>query len=145
MVVVIQRVKKANCIVNDKIISEIDKGIVLLIGFSKDDEIYKCEKIAKKILNLRIFEDENKKMNKNICAVEGSILAISQFTLTADINNGNRPSFDSCMEPNKAKVLYDYFVNYLKCQNIIVKTGIFGAYMQINISNDGPVTFVLNS
>ncbi len=143
MIVVLQRVKYSSCEVDGKIISEINCGLLLLVGFAKDDDHNKCEKLAKKILNLRIFEDENGRMNKNILAVNGSILAISQFTLTANIYNGNRPSFDTCLEAEKAKNLYHYFIKYLKSQNIEVKEGVFGAYMKINILNDGPVTFIL--
>ncbi len=145
MVIVAQRVSHASCEVNGKIISEIDNGLVLLIGFSKTDDYSICEKLSKKLLKLRIFEDENGKMNKNIFDSKGSILAISQFTLTADIKKGNRPSFDTCMQPEKAKELYQYFIKLIENENILIKTGIFGEYMKIKILNDGPVTFILRS
>lgn len=145
MVIIIQRVNFASCTVNGKIISKIEKGLVIFIGVSKDDDYKKCEKLVKKIVNLRIFEDENGKMNNNIFQVNGSILAISQFTLVSDINRGNRPSFDSCMQPEKAKDIYNYFVKLLKEEKITVEEGIFGEHMIINIYNDGPVTFILEN
>lgn len=145
MVIVLQRVNFASCTVNDKEVSQIKKGFLLLAGFSKEDNEASCEKLAKKIINLRIFSDENDKMNKNIISVNGSIMVISQFTLASDINSGNRPSFDSCMEPEKAQILFDYFVSILKNYNIDIKRGIFGEYMKIRLENDGPVTFVLKS
>lgn len=145
MIVVIQRVNFASCEVDDKIVSQINKGLLIFVGFSKEDNKSICEKLSKKLLNLRIFEDENGKMNKNIFQVNGSILVISQFTLTANILNGNRPSFDTCMNPKDAKELYDYFINILKDHNINIQQGVFGEYMKINLINDGPVTFVLNS
>ncbi|MFN3411050.1 MAG: D-aminoacyl-tRNA deacylase [Exilispira sp.] len=145
MVIVIQRVNFASCEVDGKIISKIEKGLVIFIGVSKDDDYKKCEKLVKKIVNLRIFEDENGKMNKNIFNANGSILVISQFTLASDINRGNRPSFDSCMQPDKAKDIYNYFVKLLKEEKINVEEGVFGEHMIINIYNDGPVTFVMDN
>lgn len=145
MVVVIQRVNFASCEVDSKIVSNINKGLLLFVGFSKEDNKTICEKLSKKLLNLRIFEDENGKMNKSIFQVNGSILVISQFTLTANILNGNRPSFDTCMNPNDAKQLYEYFIKILKEQNLNIQQGVFGEYMKINLLNDGPVTFILDS
>ncbi|MCR4422150.1 MAG: D-tyrosyl-tRNA(Tyr) deacylase [Spirochaetales bacterium] len=145
MIVVLQRVKFASCEVAGKIVSAIDKGILLLVGISKEDDFDSSEKIIKKIVNLRIFEDENYKMNNNIFQANGEILVISQFTLTANIKNGNRPSFDSCMEPQKAKEIFENFIIKLKQHKINVKEGVFGEHMIINIVNDGPVTFVLDS
>lgn len=145
MVIVLQRVKFASCEVEGSIISKIDKGFLLLIGIQKEEDEKSFEKLAKKIVNLRVFEDENGKMNKNIFQVDGEILAISQFTLAADIKNGNRPSFDTCMDPTNAKKIYENFIKILKMQNIKVKEGVFGAHMEINLINDGPVTFVIDS
>ncbi len=145
MVVVLQRVDFASCEVDKKIISKIDKGLVLLIGFDLEDNETIVEKLAKKILNMRVFEDDKGKMNKNIFDIKGSILAISQFTLCANVKNGNRPSFDTCMQPAKANELYEYFIKVLKNQDIIVEKGSFGEHMIINIINNGPVTFILNS
>ncbi|HPC38227.1 MAG TPA: D-aminoacyl-tRNA deacylase [Exilispira sp.] len=145
MVIVLQRVKFASCEVEGNLISKIDKGFLLLIGIQKEEDEKSFEKLAKKIVNLRVFEDENGKMNKNIFQVDGEILAISQFTLAADIKNGNRPSFDTCMNPTNAKQIYENFIKILKMQNIKVKEGVFGAHMEINLINDGPVTFVIDS
>jgi len=145
MVIVLQRVRFASCEVDGKIVSEIGNGFLLLVGIAKEDDFNSSEKMIKKIVNLRIFEDENNKMNKNIFQVNGEILVISQFTLTANTKNGNRPSFDSCMEPQKAKEMFDDFIKKLKQHKINVKEGVFGEHMIINIVNDGPVTFVLDS
>ncbi len=144
MRVVLQRVKKANCIVEGEVVSEINKGYLLLVGFTHNDNLEKVNKMAKKIANLRVFEDEAGKMNLSIKSVDGSILAISQFTLYADPASGNRPSFIDAMKPVAANELYEEFVKILNNEyQIITKKGVFGADMELNPVCDGPVTISL--
>lgn len=143
MKVVVQRCKTAKCIIDNKIVGQIDHGYMLLVGFTHNDNIEVIDKMVKKIINLRIFEDEQGKMNKNILQVNGSILSISQFTLYANTNEGNRPSFSNAMKPDLASNLYNIFNAKLKENNIHVECGIFGADMQIDFVNDGPVTIIL--
>lgn len=142
MRVIVQRCKNAQCIIENNVYSEIDFGYVLLVGFTKTDNIDNINKMIKKIINLRIFEDENGKMNLNIKQVNGSILSISQFTLYANPNDGNRPSFTDALEGSKSIVLYEKF-NELLSHELPVKTGIFGAEMDINFTNNGPCTILL--
>lgn len=143
MKAVIQKVKKASVTVEGKIVGEINKGILVFFGLEKGDTKEKCDFAAKKIASLRIFNDEDGKMNKSIEDVKGSILAVSQFTLAGSIKKGRRPSFDNAMAPNEAKPLFQYFVEKLKEQNLPVETGIFQEYMEVSLINDGPVTFIL--
>ena len=143
MKLVIQRVKSAKVEVEDRIVSEIDKGFLVFIGITHEDNKEIADYLVKKMCNLRIFEDENNKMNKNIKEVEGELLIVSQFTLYANCKKGNRPSFTETMEPNKANELYEYFCEKTKKENIKVKKGIFGADMQISLKNNGPVTIIL--
>ncbi len=141
MKVTLQRVSYANCIVDNIKVSEISKGLMLLVGFTHNDTIENVKKMAKKIANLRIFEDENGKMNLSIKDVKGEILAISQFTLYADTTSGNRPSFVNSMKPDSALELYKEFVAILNNEyNISTKMGVFGAHMYLNPICDGPVT-----
>ena len=143
MRVTIQKVQYANCIVDNQLVSEINSGYMLLIGFTHDDSIEKVEKACKKIANLRIFEDELGKMNLSIKDVNGSILAISQFTLYADSTKGNRPSFINAARPEVAEPLYEYFCSECEKNGIHVEKGIFGADMKVSLLNDGPVTIVM--
>lgn len=145
MRVVVQRVKYSSCTVDNKLISSIDKGFMLLIGFKENDTIDDIEKLLKKVTGLRIFEDEFGKMNKSLLDVNGSILAISQFTLYADCKHGNRPSFTEAMKFDKASSFYDLFCERLLSMGYNVKKGIFGADMKIELLNDGPVTILLDS
>ena len=145
MRVVVQRVKYSSCIVENKLISSIDKGFMLLIGFKENDTEAEMEKLLKKVIGLRIFEDEFGKMNKSLLDVNGSILAISQFTLYADCKHGNRPSFTEAMKFDKASQYYDLFCERLRELGFDVKKGIFGADMKIELLNDGPVTILLDS
>lgn len=143
MKVVIQRVKYATVNVEGKTVGKIDKGLLLFVGIgNKDDELI-VDKLVKKVCNLRIFEDENQKMNKSIKDIDGELLVVSQFTLYADCKKGNRPSFVDACEPQKANELYEYFKN--KCAEEVkhVECGIFGADMKIELLNDGPVTIIL--
>ncbi len=144
MKVVVQRSKKSKVTINNKVNGSIDKGYVLLVGFTHGDTTDIVDKMINKILNLRIFEDENDKMNLSIKDINGSILSISQFTLYADTKKGNRPSFINAMKPDEASKLYDYFNQELS-KYIEVNTGIFGSDMKVEIYNDGPVTIILDS
>lgn len=144
MKVVLQRSKNSKVTINNKLNGEIDKGYVLLVGFTDGDNEEIIDKMIKKIINLRVFEDENEKMNLSILDIGGSILSISQFTLYADSTKGNRPSFIKAMNPTEASKLYDLFNEKLR-KFIKVETGIFGSDMKVEIYNDGPVTIILDS
>ena len=144
MRVVIQRCKNASVKVNDKIIGKIDKGYLLFVGFTNGDNENVIKKMAKKIVNLRIFEDKNDKMNLSLKEVNASILSVSQFTLYAKLN-GRRPSFTDALNYNDAKKLYEYFNLELEKQDVKVENGIFGADMKVNLLNDGPVTIIIDS
>ena len=143
MKAVIQRSNKSSVSINEKIVSEIDNGLVVLVGFTENDTIEDIKYLAKKIINLRIFDDENHIMNKSIKDTGGSILSISQFTLYADTSKGNRPSYIKALKSEEANRLYELFNEELKSYNIPIKTGVFGAEMVVNITNDGPVTIVI--
>lgn len=144
MRVVVQRSKKSSVSVDNKLISEIEYGLVLLVGFTDGDTKEDIDYIIRKIINLRIFDDENGVMNKSILDTKGSILSISQFTLYADTKKGNRPSYIKAMKGEEASILYDLFNEKLN-KYVPTKPGIFGANMQINILNDGPITILLDS
>tara|TARA_B100001142_G_C13939767_1_gene502732 strand:+ start:177 stop:620 length:444 start_codon:yes stop_codon:yes gene_type:complete len=144
MKLVIQRVLKAKVFIDKKIYSSIDHGILLLVGFEKNDEKLNFDYYIKKILNLRIFNDANNKMNKSLIDVQGSILVVSQFTLLANTKKGNRPSFIKAAEPSLAKNLYDELIKKLKNYEINVEKGRFGAQMFLDFINDGPVTIIMD-
>lgn len=144
MKVLVQRSKNSKVTINEKINGEIDHGYVLLVGFTNGDNEIIIDKMINKILNLRIFEDENEKMNLSILDTNGSILSISQFTLYANTKEGRRPSFTNALNPTEASKLYDLFNKKLK-EKIHTETGIFGADMKVEIYNDGPVTIMLDS
>lgn len=144
MKVTIQRVSSASCVVNNQLINKIDHGYMLLIGFTHNDTLENVNKMCKKIANLRVFEDQNDKMNLSIKDVNGSILAISQFTLYADCNGGNRPSFVDSMRPDPANELYLKMIDILNNEyQIPTFGGVFGAHMYLNPICDGPVTINL--
>ena len=142
MRVVVQRVKRASCTIDGEVYSKIDTGYLLLVGFTHNDSVKEVKYLAKKIAGLRIFEDENGKMNLSLKAVGGKILSISQFTLYADTKDGNRPAFINAMKPDMALELYDLFNEELRSYDIEVYTGIFGSDMKIDLLNDGPVTII---
>ena len=144
MRVLVQRSLNSSVSVDGKVIGSIDRGLVLLVGFTEGDNIEKIDYLVKRVLNLRIFDDENGIMNKSILDVGGSILSISQFTLYADTKKGNRPSYINALGGEKAIKLYDEFNKKLS-EFIHVETGEFGADMKVNILNDGPVTILLES
>lgn len=142
---VIQRVLNASLFVEGKKISNIGKGAIIFLGVGEEDQESDAQKLALKISKLRIYEDENGKMNKNINDYGGEILLVSQFTLYADCKNGNRPSFTQAKNPKEAKELYFKVQKLLENENIAVKIGVFGADMKIEVLNDGPVTIILDS
>ena len=139
----IQRVSHASVTINGEVYSKIEKGILALLGVEKGDLYENAQKLADKIINLRIFEDENGKMNKSLNDINGEMLIVSQFTLCGDCKKGTRPSFDKAETPQKANELYEEFVNIVKNAKILVGTGKFGAKMDVELVNDGPVTFLL--
>lgn len=142
---VIQRVLNASCTVNNEIIGKIDNGLCVFIGVSDSDNKSIADKMIKKLINMRIFSDENDKINLSLLDVSGSLLLISQFTLYADCRKGNRPSFTDAGSPEYANQLYEYIIEQCKKEIPIVETGEFGAAMKINLENDGPFTIVLDS
>lgn len=142
---VIQRVTEASCKVDNKIIGEIENGFCVLIGISNEDNKEIADKMIKKLIGMRIFEDENGKTNLALSDVKGSLLLISQFTLYADCKKGNRPSFTNAGNPELANQLYEYIIEKCKEQVPNVQTGSFGADMKISLINDGPFTIVLDS
>ena len=145
MIAVIQRCLSSSVRIDNKKISEISYGLMVLLGICIDDKEKDAEYVAKKIQTLRIFNDENRKMNLSIKDVKGSILVVSQFTLCANIKKGSRPSFINAAPPLIGKRLYDYFILYLKDTGAEVHTGEFGADMNVELINQGPATFIIDS
>ena len=143
MKVLVQRVLSSSVEVDNKIVGQINKGLMLLVGFTDSDTDKEIDYMVDKIINLRIFDDENGVMNKSLIDVNGSILSISQFTLYADTRKGRRPSYIKALNGDKAILLYDKFNNKLKEENIKVETGISGADMKVSLINDGPITIML--
>lgn len=143
MKVLIQRVLSSDVKIDGEIVSKIGKGILALVGIEKGDTREQVEKLAKKVVNLRIFPDENDKMNLSLVDVHGEMLIVSQFTLCGDCKKGTRPSFDKSAPPDIANELYEYFVSQVKTYGIKTGTGKFGAMMKVSLINDGPVTFML--
>ena len=141
MKALIQRVKRASVTIEGELFSAINSGILVFLGVEKNDEKENAEKLAQKIVNLRIFEDENEKMNLSLKDVNGEMLVVSQFTLCGDCKKGTRPSFDKAANPDLAVDLYEYFIKCIEDNNIPVKTGKFRAMMDVELINDGPVTF----
>ncbi len=145
MRVLIQRVKSAEVVVQGQDIAAIKQGLLIFVGVGKDDGMEDVEQMAKKVANLRIFEDEKGKMNINVQQLNGEILSVPQFTLYADTRKGNRPGFDSSAKPEMAKEYWKRFNRSLREYYIDVKEGVFGAHMEVGLINDGPVTIWLDS
>lgn len=144
MKVVLQRVSNASVRVQNSEIANIDQGLLLLVGIHEEDSREQMEWLCNKILKLRIFDDENGKMNWSVMDVGGELLIVSQFTLYGDYEQGNRPSYMAAAKPEKAEKLYDQMIEYMEEESELnVETGHFGAYMEVDLCNDGPVTFVL--
>lgn len=142
---VVQRVTSARVLIDGKEHSRIDAGILVLLGVEKDDTPEDAQLLARRITELRIFEDEAGKMNRSILETRGQILAVSQFTLLGDCRKGRRPSFDAAAPPEIARTLYQRFVNEIDALGIPVATGVFQAMMEVELTNQGPVTFILDS
>ena len=143
MRIVLQRVNSASVTVEGNICGKIGKGYLVLLGVGQGDSEEDCRRLADKIINLRIFSDENDKINLSLGDVDGDLLVVSQFTLYADCRKGNRPNFLQAGKPDEAERLYNYFTEYCRSKGKHVETGIFGADMKVNLENDGPFTVVL--
>ena len=145
MIAVLQRVTTGKVKIGDRIVGDIDNGLVILLGVHRDDKEEDIIFLADKVIGLRIFNDNNGKMNISLQDAEGSVLVISQFTLCGDWRKGRRPSFTKAADPDKGKLLYDGFIEAVRSRGINVETGEFGAAMDVSLVNSGPVTFVLDS
>ena len=144
MRIVIQRVKKAQVVVEERIVGSIAKGALVLLGVHKEDDPSKIPWLSQKLLHLRMFSDEHGKMNLSLMDIRGEILIVSQFTLYAQCSEGRRPDFFSAAAPSLAETLYQQFITAVKSSDLKVETGIFGADMEVSLINDGPVTFIID-
>lgn len=142
---VIQRVARSSVTVDGRVVGQINRGLLVLLGVSRTDTAESADYLADKMLGLRIFEDETGKMNLSVVDIKGSILLVSQFTLYGDVRRGKRPSFDEAAPPDHARKLYEYMIERLRASGIHCETGIFQAMMQVELVNDGPVTILLDS
>ena len=145
MRIVLQRVKEARVDVEGSTVGQIGPGLLLLLGVTSSDDEKAAAHLADKVVNLRIFSDDDGRMNRSVQDTGGSFLVVSQFTLYGDCRKGRRPSFDQAAPPEQARLLYEFFVSLLRATSLTVQTGIFQAEMQVHLINDGPVTFVLDS
>lgn len=142
---VVQRVSRARVTVGDEVTGEISRGLLVLLGVGNEDDQASADYLSDKIVGLRIFEDDSGKMNKSVTDVGGAVLAVSQFTLYGDVRRGKRPSFDGAAPPEKARALYQYFVERIRAAGLRCETGKFQEVMQVELVNDGPVTILLDS
>lgn len=145
MKAIVQRVKESKVLINGEAIGEIGKGIVIFLGIGRNDTQADARHLAEKILNLRIFDDKNQKMNLSLLDIKGEMMIVSEFTLYGDCSKGRRPDFIEAASPGYARELYDLFVESMKKSNLKIVTGEFRAYMNVEIHNDGPATFILES
>ena len=144
MKALIQRVTEAKVAVDGQVSGQIQQGILVFLGIEKTDELAQADKMIKRLLSYRVFYDDDEKMNLSVKDISGGVLLISQFTLAADTNSGTRAGFSTAKAPAEAQSLYDYMLNQLKAQHDEVASGVFGADMQVSLTNDGPVTFLLS-
>jgi D-tyrosyl-tRNA(Tyr) deacylase len=142
---VVQRVSRARVTVGDEVTGEIGRGLLVLLGVGNEDDQTSADYLSDKIVGLRIFEDDSGKMNKSVTEVGGKVLVVSQFTLYGDVRRGKRPSFDDAAPPEKARALYQYFVERIRAAGLRCETGKFQEMMQVELVNDGPVTILLDS
>jgi len=142
---VIQRVSKASVEVSDEVVGEIGAGFLVLLGVARDDSNADADYLAEKTVNLRVFDDAEGKMNRSLLETGGAMLVVSQFTLFGDVRRGRRPSYSDAAEPTKANELYEYFVERVRSFGLRVETGVFQAMMKVSLTNDGPVTILLDS
>jgi D-tyrosyl-tRNA(Tyr) deacylase len=143
MKIVLQRVREASVSVGNEVVGKIGQGVCLLVGFEQGDQEEEAQHLAHKIVELRIFPDEHGKMNRSLLDVQGEVLVVSQFTLAGSLKKGRRPSFDNAEEPSRAEVLFESFVDQIRKTGLNVETGVFAALMDVQLINDGPVTFIL--
>lgn len=143
MKIVLQRVKRASVLAHNTVVGQIKQGVCLLLGIEKGDTQEDAHYLARKIAELRIFSDEEGKMNRSLLDIRGEVLAVSQFTLAGSLKKGRRPSFDNAEVPDRAEPLFDFFVDKIKEYGLKTETGVFGALMEIHLTNEGPVTFIL--
>ena len=142
---VVQRVTEARVEVAGKIVGEIGAGFLILLGVASDDTPADADYLAEKTINLRVFDDDEGKMNRSILEGDGAMLVVSQFTLYGDVRRGRRPSYSDAAEPEKANQLYEYFVDRVRSRGVTIETGVFQAMMKVSLTNDGPVTILLDS
>ena len=145
MIALIQRVSEASVSVKGKTVVSIGKGLLVLLGMEKNDSTQEADRIAEKLLRCRVFEDDNGRLNLDVSAINGELLVVPNFTLAADTKKGNRPGFSTALEANKAEPLFDYLIQQLERSHPLIKQGVFGANIQVNLVNDGPVTISLKA